>query len=68
MKRNKNTHAKNTDENVITLCNACARDYYNSPDFYIKAVLPRTVKESCTKCDRKGYDYIITDKSKKNPR
>jgi len=68
MKRNKNTHAKNADENVITLCHACARDYYNSPDFYIKAVLPRTVKESCTKCNRKGYDYIIKDKSKNNPR
>jgi len=68
MKRKTPSRTENTNENVITLCHACARDYYNSPDFYIEAIYPRTVKESCTKCDRKGYDYIITDKSKKNPR
>lgn len=67
MKRRKKPNTKKPDENVITLCNACARDYFDSPDFYIKAIHPRTVKETCTKCNRKGFDYTIKDKSKKNP-
>lgn len=65
MKRKKKSRKNKSGKNVMTLCDGCARDYYNSPDFYIRAIYPRTVKESCTKCNRKGFDYKINPKKQR---
>jgi hypothetical protein len=59
---------KPNPENIITLCKQCADDYYNSPDFRIKAIQPRIFKEKCTKCDRGGFDYEVTPKYKRRGR
>ena len=59
---NKERSTVKNEKYIITLCDNCARDYYNLPDYYIRAIYPRHHKESCTKCNGKGYDFIVKPK------
>ena len=46
---------------LLSLCPACADEFYNAPGHYIKrADMNQTVKSTCTRCDvRQGYDFLV---------
>ena len=50
--------------NVRCLCRACAKDYMDA-GYIVKRLDPfKKTKEGCTKCDSRGYDYIVYDPRK----
>ena len=52
---------------LLCLCQACASQFYYSPEHIIKRVnLNQEIKETCTYCQvREGYDFEITKKKVK---
>ena len=61
------TEMKNNIEhpNTICLCRKCYQDYLEVFEIRIRRVdLNQIVKEPCTKCDRMGFNYIVSEKTK----
>lgn len=52
---------------LLTLCPACASQFYRMRDHYIKRVdMEQSVKEECCYCCvRRGYDFLVFDNSHK---
>lgn len=50
---------------VLCLCRRCLNDFRENEDSIIKRVDPNQIEQdTCTFCgQRRGYDYIITDKA-----
>lgn len=50
---------------IMTLCPTCLNFYRNHPEeYFIRRITPwNGPKYSCSKCDRYGFDYEITDKN-----
>ena len=49
--------------NIRCLCSKCVRDYMDCPDFIVKRLDPfAKTKDSCIKCDKPGYDYLLLDR------
>lgn len=52
---------------LLTLCPACASQFYRMKDHYIKRLdMEQNVKEECCYCCvRRGYDFLVFDNSHK---
>lgn len=58
-------------ENIRCLCPKCLNDYIHNPDYIVRRFDPFAKrKDRCDKCDRDGWDYVVTDRysSKKEKR
>ena len=58
-------------ENIRCLCPKCLNDYIQNPDYIVRRLDPFAKrKDRCDKCDRDGWDYVVTDRysSKKEKR
>jgi Excisionase from transposon Tn916 len=58
-------------ENIRCLCPKCLNDYIHNPDYIVRRLDPFAKrKDRCDKCDRDGWDYVVTDRysSKKEKR
>jgi mRNA interferase MazF len=73
MSRNENQNSRPTpppplkkplDEMLLSLCPACAQQFYDSPEHFIKrADYTQTIKDECDFCQqRRGYSFIIIRK------
>jgi len=53
---------KPCDEMLLTLCHACAQQFYDSPEHKIRrADYNQVVLDECDYCTvRRGYNFIIT--------
>jgi len=53
------------DEIILTLCDACARQFYSSPGHVVRRTnTTQTIKDTCTFCGyRSGFDYIVSSTS-----
>ena len=51
----------NKNEIHLSLCDACAQQFYNSPEHSIRrANMNQHIKETCTYCGyRTGFDFIV---------
>lgn len=48
-------------EMVMTLCYAHRQPYFDDPMYWVERVDPFQDKETCTLCNRTGYDFRITN-------
>lgn len=50
---------------LICLCSICARQFYDSPEYYIRrSKIEQQEKETCMFCNvRQGYDFVINKRS-----
>lgn len=49
---------------VRCLCPRCLQDYFLTNEYYIRRADPYALeKDSCLRCDRPGYDYILIRKT-----
>lgn len=60
----------NKNEIHLSLCDACAQQFYNSPAHSIRrSNISQSVKETCTYCGyRKGFDFLVKRKDESNER
>lgn len=50
-------------ENIRCLCPKCLNDYIHNPDYIVRRLDPFAKrKDRCDKCDRDGWDYVVTDR------
>jgi len=54
------------DEMLLSLCSACAQQFYDSPEHYIRrADYEQVVLDECDYCTvRRGYNFIITERDR----
>ena len=55
------THTEKPYEMVMTLCYSHLQEYLYDPIYRIRRIDPYQDKETCTLCNRSGYDYRITN-------
>lgn len=55
---------KNSETLLLTLCAACARQFYNSPEHIVRRVNKnQKIKEPCMYCSNGyGWDYYVSRK------
>jgi len=55
---------KPQEEMLLSLCSACAQQFYDSPEHKIKrADYDQIIKEECDYCAvRRGFSFVITDR------
>ena len=53
-------------EGIRCLCPSCVRNYIDSGMYFVRRLDPfQRQKGSCEKCDRQGWDYVITEKTRR---
>ncbi len=53
-------------EQIRSLCSKCLKDYIQHPDYIVRRLDPfAKIKSKCDKCEKFGYDYVITEKNRK---
>ena len=53
----------NRTGDIRCLCYKCARDYMDNPSYSIRRLDPyQESRDTCDKCTRLGYDYVVYDK------
>lgn len=61
MKTN-NSFFKNYEKYMTCLCQSCVEFYRGNPDYYVKRLTPPNgPKDSCDRCGRAGFDYIVCE-------
>ena len=52
---------------IRCLCPACVKDYMDSGNYYVRRLDPfQKEKDTCERCDKPGWDYVIVDKKEQN--
>lgn len=58
-------HYQTPKSDVRCLCHHCLQEYMDTHDYSINRVDPfQKIKESCDRCGKPGYDYIVKEKRK----
>lgn len=59
-------YKKEPKESIRCLCPKCLHDYIQNPNYLVRRLDHfAKVKEKCDKCDKLGWDYVITEKQPK---
>lgn len=59
-------YKKEKQENIRCLCPKCLNDYIQNPNYLVRRLDPfAKVREQCDKCDKSGWDYVVTEKTPK---
>ena len=58
------TSRKPPDEMILSLCSACAQQFYDSPEHKIRrADYQEVIKQECDYCAvRRGFSFVISGK------
>lgn len=57
-------YKKEKEENIRCLCPKCLSEYINNPNYIVRRLDPfAKEKDRCDKCDKAGWDYVVTERS-----
>ena len=57
-------YTKEKEENIHCLCPKCLSEYIDNPNYIVRRLDPfAKEKDRCDKCDKAGWDYVVTERS-----
>lgn len=57
-------YKKEKEENIRCLCPKCLSEYIDNPNYIVRRLDPfAKEKDRCDKCDKAGWDYVVTERS-----